>query len=259
MLQESLKSKLVAMVDDLLEKSENDREIRFLKFLSEQLELILQSKHCRRYSTDLLMLSYIIYSSSSRSYERLLDEKVLVLPSIKTMKKITMNLNQRTDINEFKYLSLRYSQLNSFDRNVILMIDEIYLSKRVETSGGQIFGLTENCEVAATALCFMIKSLSSGYNDVMGIDPVKNLKAETKKYCFDKVMLLLHEVGFNVVGLSVDNAARNRKFFKDYLCDGVWKEFIHDQYTGGKIFLIFDHTHVVKNIYNNFLTRRVLE
>ena len=221
---------------------------------------MLQNKHCRRYSTDLLMLSYIIYSTSSRAYERLLlDEKVLVLPSIKTLKKITMNLNQRTGINDFKYLRLRYSQLNSFDRNVILMIDEIYLSKRVEASGGQIFGLTENCEVAATALCFMIKSLSSGYKDMVGIYPVKNLKAETEKNCFDKVMLLLHEVGFNVVGLSVDNAAANRKFFKDYLCDGVWKESIHNQYTGGKIFLIFDPTHVVKNIYNNFLTRRVLE
>ena len=84
MLQESLKFKLVALVDDLLEKSENDWEIRFLKFLSKQLELMLQNKHCRRYSTDLLMLSYIIYSTSSRAYEKLLDEKVLVLPSIKT-------------------------------------------------------------------------------------------------------------------------------------------------------------------------------
>ena len=214
MLHESLKSKLVALVDDLLKKSENDREIRFLKFLSEQLKLMLQNKHCRRYSTDLLMLSYIIYSTSSRAYERLLDEKVLVLPSIKTLKKITMNLNQRTGINDFKYLSLRYSQLNAFDRNVILMIDEIYLSKRVEASGGQIFGLTENCEVAATALCFMIKSFSSGYKDMVGIYPVKNLEAETEKNCFDKVMLLLYEVGFNVVGLSVDNAAGKQEIFQ---------------------------------------------
>ena len=79
-----------------------------------------------------------------------------------------MNLNQRTGINDFKYLSLRCSQLNSVDRNVILIIDEIYLSKRVETSGRQIFGLTKNCEVAATALCFMIKSLSSKYKDIVG-------------------------------------------------------------------------------------------
>ena len=39
----------------------------------------------------------------------------------------------------------------------------------------------------------------------------------------------------------------------------MWKESIHTQYTGGKIFLIFDPTHVVKNIYNNCFTRRVLK
>ena len=71
-------------------------------------------------------------------------------------------------------------------------------------------------------------------------------------------MLLVHEVGFNV-GLSVDNAAANRKFYKDYLCKGVWKESVTNPLTGGKIFLIFDPTHVVKNIYNNFLTKRLLE
>ena len=77
MLQGSLKSKLVALVDDILEKSENDWEIRFLRFLSEQLELMLQNKHCGRYSTDLLMLSYIICSTSLRAYKRLSDEKVV--------------------------------------------------------------------------------------------------------------------------------------------------------------------------------------
>ena len=56
---------------------------------------------------------------------------------------------------------------------------------------------------------------------MVGIYPVKNLKAETQKQCFNKIMYLLHEVGFNVVGVSVDNAAANRKLYKDFLCDGI--------------------------------------
>ena len=52
-LQETLSSKLVALVGDFLEKSENDRKICFLKFLSEQLELMLQSKHCRNKKTNI--------------------------------------------------------------------------------------------------------------------------------------------------------------------------------------------------------------
>ena len=85
-----------------------------------------------------------------------------------------MNLDQRTGLDDSDYLNIRFSKLNFFDRNVLLMIDKIYLSKRVESSGGQVFGLTESCAVGATALCFMIKSLSSGYQDMVGIYPIKN-------------------------------------------------------------------------------------
>ena len=68
---------------------------------------------------------------------------------------------------------------NAFDRNVIVMIDEIYLAKRVEAFGGQLFGLTDNCQVATTGLCFMIKSLSRSYQDMIAIHSVRSLKAET--------------------------------------------------------------------------------
>ena len=43
------------------------------------------------------------------------------------------------------------------------------------------------------------------------------------------------------------------------LCDGTWKEAIKNNFTGGKIFLIFDPTHVIENIYNNFLAKRVFK
>ena len=65
------------------------------------------------------------------------------------------------------------------------MIDEVYLSKRVEASSGQVFGLTDGCDVATTALCFMVKSLSSGYKDMVAMYPIKNLRAGTQITCFD--------------------------------------------------------------------------
>ena len=107
----------------------------------------------------MLVMSYIMHATSSKAYERLCQEYLrdyIILPSVKTLRKITMNLDQRTGLDDSDYLNIRFSKLNFFDRNVLLMIDEIYLSKRVESSGGQVFGLTESC---ATALCFMIKSI----------------------------------------------------------------------------------------------------
>ena len=84
MSKETLKSKFAALIDDYLAMSNDDQEIRSLKFILEQLELMTQNKHSRRYSTSLLMISYIIHSTRARAYERLLEEQVLMLPSFKT-------------------------------------------------------------------------------------------------------------------------------------------------------------------------------
>ena len=255
-----LLAKIAQLIEEFFDMNDSNETYRRLcDFILEQLNLMTKSKHQRRYSVDLLLVSFIINATSSKAYERILEEHILILPSVKTLKKITMNLDKRTGLDDAGYLKMRFSKLNAFDRNVLLMIDEIYLSKRVEASGSQVFGLTADCNVAATALCFMIKSLSSGYKDMVAMYPIKNLRAETQKACFDKVMALLYEVGFNVIGISVDNAPANRKFFKEFLCGGALKESIVNPFTGGQIFLIFDPTHIVKNIYNNFLSKRVFK
>ena len=258
-LMETIKAKLLNLIEKYIDLCQDDYKKKPLNFILEQLKLLFITKKQRRYSVEMLVMSYIMHATSSKAYERLCQEQIIILPSVKTLRKITMNLDQRTGLDDSDYLNIRFSKLNFFDRNVLLMIDEIYLSKRVESSGGQVFGLTESCAVAATALCFMIKSLSSGYQDMVGIYPIKNLKAETQKACFDKVMLLVHEIGFNVIGICVDNASANRKFFKDFLCNGAWKASIPNKYTDGKIFLIFDPTHIIKNICNNLVNRRVFE
>ena len=253
--------KIVQLIEEYLDTEEHiePHHRRLYSFVSEQLQLMSKNKHQRRYSVELLLLSFIMNATSSKAYERLLEEQILILPSPKTLKKITMNLDKKNGLDDAGYLKMRFSKLNAFDRNVLLMIDEIYLSKRVEVSGGQVYGFTDGCDVAATALCLMIKSLSSGYKDMVAMYPIKHLRAETQKECYDKVMTLLHEIGFNVIAISVDNAPANRKFFKDFLCEGSLKESVDNDFTGGKIFLIFDPTHIIKNIYNNFLSKRLLE
>ena len=104
----------------------------------------------------MLVIFYIMHATSYKASERLCQEQIIILPSVKTLRKITMNLDQRTGFDDSDYLNIRFSKLIFFDRNILLMIHEIYLLKRVESSGGQVFGLTKSCAVAATALCFMI-------------------------------------------------------------------------------------------------------
>ena len=94
------------------------------------------------------------------------------------------------------------------------MIYEICLSKRVELSERQVFGLTEICAAAAIALCFMIKSLSSGNQGMVGIYPIKNLKVETQKACFYKIMLLVHKMDLMLLESALTMLLRIESFSK---------------------------------------------
>ena len=105
----------------------------------------------------------------------------------------------------------------------------------------------------------MIKSVVSKYRDIVAIYPVDKLTAAKQNDCYVDVMSLLRSTGTNIVGISVDNAATNRKFYTDYLYSGKLSSCIFYSVTGQPIFLIFDPVHAIKNVYNNFQSRKVFE
>ena len=93
-----------------------------LKFFIEQIDLAFSNKYSRKYSSDLLIMAYVIFATSSRAYEQLVEEKLLIFPSIKTLKKITLNLDNKMGIADKQYLTLRFSQL--FTQLSIEMFDD---------------------------------------------------------------------------------------------------------------------------------------
>jgi len=214
--------------------------------------------HGRHYST-LFVFSYLLHASSSAAYNVLLDENILCLPSTSTLKKVTRRLHASTTTDNSAYLKLRVSKLNAYEQDVLLIIDEIYVAKRVDCSGCEVIGLTADGNVASTLLCFMIKSLVSKYKDIVAICPMDKLTARKLYNCYTDVMTMLRSTGVNVVAISVDNAATNRKFFINYLCQGTLKTHVIDEFTGQPIFLIFDPVHAIKNVYNNFQSRKYVQ
>lgn len=246
--------------ENLLSNIDDSDETSRTKFLLEQLKLSFCSKYSRRYSPELLIFAYLNYSASSSAYSYLRNQNLIILPSVKTLKKITKKVNDETSgLSTKDYLRLRLSKLNEYDKNVILVIDEIYVANKAELSGGKIHGVTVDGSLAGTALCFMIKSLSSKYRDVVGIYPVKSITAEAMYQLYEEVMDIIHCVGFYVRAILVDNSHVNRKFFVTCLCNGNLSSFVTSRWTNENMFLIFDPTHNMKNIYNNFQKRRIYE
>jgi len=110
----------------------------------------------RHYYTQLTVLAYLVYATSCSTCEVLLQQNVHCLPSVKTLAKFTRQVNTNTGLDNIVYLKLRYAKLNTFERTVLLIIDEIYIEKRVEYSTE---GLTVDGTAASTMLCLMIKSV----------------------------------------------------------------------------------------------------
>jgi hypothetical protein len=201
-------------------------------------------------------MSFRISAASSAAYKVLLEENVLCLPSLTTLQKVTRRLDSSTGLDNSSYLNLRVSKLNEFDRNVVLIVDEIYIAKRLEYSGGGVQGLTPDGSIANTLLCFMVKSITSKYKDIVAMYPMLKLTAAKQNDCYQQVAALVRNVKLNVVAISVDNATANRKFFVDFLCGGLLQSHFIDPVTNQPIYLIFDPVHDIKNVYNNFLVRK---
>ena len=204
--------------------SDDSDEYRCTCFIIEQLRLLSVKKFGRSYSPQLTITAFLLHSASPAAYSTLLESKVLCLPSVSTLKKVTRRLESNTGLDNMSYLKLRISKLNEHERTVIVIIDEIYVAKRVEYSGGDVQGLTADGSVASTLLCFMVKSLTCTYKDIIAIFPICMLTADKLHECYEDVMVLLHAVQLRVVAVSVDNAATNRKFYVDKLCGGTLKK-----------------------------------
>jgi len=235
----------------------DSEEYKKLNFTVEQLKLLTKQKYGRHYSPQLTIFAFMIHAASAAAYDVLLDEKLLCIPSTSTLRKVTKRLDGTNGLDNSAYLKLRASKLNQFEQTVILIIDEIYIAKRVEYSGGEVQGLTPDGSVATTLLCFVVKSLASRYKDIVAIYPICKLTAAKQFECYQEVAALLRTVSLNVVAISVDNATTNRKFFVDCLCNGTLQTHVVDPITGQPIYLIFDPVHDIKNVYNNFQSRKI--
>ena len=117
-------------------------------------------------------MSYLVHATSAAAYNAVLTSSLLCLPSVSTLNKVTKRLDCTSGLDNTGYLKLRVSKLAEQERTVVLIIDEIYVAKRVKYSGGDVQGLTADGTVASTLLCFMIKSLSSKYKDLVAIFPM---------------------------------------------------------------------------------------
>lgn len=246
---------------DFSASCDSDEMKRPIEFYIEQLELLQTNKHARRYSDSLIVFAFVVYSISSNAYSSMANQSVIQLPSTRLLKRISNQQKASSGIIVSGYLKLRVSRLNEMERHVILIIDEIYIAKRIELSGGAIIGAQgyDEAGIPSTVLCFMAKSLCNSYRDIVAMFPLKRMSLDTLRECYLQVMKLLHDVGFTTVAICLDNLSTNRAFYKSLSDDGNLNPEVRHPVTGNPLFLIIDPVHNMKNIFNNFQRRRLFK
>ena len=191
----------------------SDEQIAKLKFIREQLVLVDKNSKLRRYSVDLLVNCLLIYSTSSAAYRFLLNSKILSLPSVRTLHRLTQHFKVDS-VNEMKrYLQKRRASVSEVDAVVSLVFDEIYINKLIDYADGKFLGLSEDGKSpASSVLCFMINSVASKYCDVVRLIPLSGLTIDKLDKYFHDTMKLVQEAGFNVIITISDNHPVNRTF-----------------------------------------------
>ena len=233
------------------------KHISTLKFVSEQLYLLTLDKY--EYSTDLLVLSSLLYNFSPKAYRFIRDKRLLILPCT-TIIKVFMSKELSPEIEQhdngfLSYIKGKVKALLPSDKTVILMIDEIHLIPYFDYKGGSIVGSAFNSNEAATsAYAFMLNSICSKFCDVVHIIPVKTIKAEIPHMVLKKVIIGLEKIGFNVLCVVSDNNRINGKAMSYFANPPKLSvEYPHPAQCNKPLFFMFDTVHILKCIRNNWL------
>ena len=120
--------------------------------------------------------------------------------------------------------------MNGLEIYVTLIIDEIYIKRRVENVGGNLIGMADNGVMASTVLSFMINSIHGNYKDIVKLCPVNKLTVQTLSEVFNSVMKQLISIGFKVIAISTDNHVINKKNFTRKFCWGTLKSSVENPF-----------------------------
>lgn len=257
--QESLQQLICSLMADLSANIFDETVQAKLSFIVEQFQLAFKKKHGRRYSPDLLATAVLWENCSPRLYKQLVDEGLLTLPNAAYVQGLSKPLDVTTELSPatLAYLEARCRNLKALERNVVILIDEVFTARRIEYVNGRFFGYQGEA-ASKTLLCIMVKSVAGKFCDVVSLTPITNCTSKDVKRHFDAVLVALKQVELDVVAISVDNHTSNRKFYTDELCGGTITPSIPNPIDPeNRIFLLIDSTHNFKNIKNNFQNKKV--
>ena len=143
-----------------------------------------------KYSTSLLQFALILRYTSSQAYSIIL--KKFPFPSFSLLKGLSHG-----DIAPLKALKLLLEQ-KKIDKDIVLLLDEMYLQKSVQYHSGKLVGSDEEGNLYKGILTFLIVGLRKNIPFVVKAVPECKLEAKFITMHIETTLKLLAEIGFRV-------------------------------------------------------------
>ncbi|XP_045482104.1 uncharacterized protein LOC123686148 [Harmonia axyridis] len=226
-----------------------------LEILIDQLKQITLKKN--RYSSSTIIMAFLIHTTSHSTYELL--RGFFMLPNKRYLQRISsgLNVSPNNDIHNNNYISNIFSNLTPREKVVVLLIDEIYITPRLDYRSKNLIGYAANRDsLAKTVLAFMISSAFGNFHEIVKLVSVDSISGSEIIPFATCVIDQVQKCGFEILCIITDNCRINQTMFKKLSNSN----FIpNPSKTGKTIFLSYDFVHVMKNIRNNWFNLKNLD
>lgn len=266
-----IRAEVKVMTEQLMElcthdDSLNEISAKKLNFICAQLKAhtFTRQHQGKKYDVYLIYEAINLFLRSRNAYRAL--RTILILPCENTVRSFFGKFGIAGSEQEcIQVVSDVFSSLdNECDKHVFISADEIYVLPTIRLRASHVLGFAQNKDTpvpAKTVLALMINFLRGKPAFVARLSPVRDLEY---KYLFDELLRLLgiiHKAGGHVFGVVTDNLSVNQKTFKHFhksyksssICS-VEHPIANTQFSS--FFTLYDTTHLMKNIRNNFITEK---
>ncbi|GBN17158.1 hypothetical protein AVEN_252104-1 [Araneus ventricosus] len=195
------------LICDLLKNLVNNSDVNSeaANFLMEQVAFLGSNKFARRYSSDIMIFSSLMYTILPSTYRFLRQSGYLVLPHSNTINHVCTKYNVSPQFEQLYsyfllYIKQKFKYLEEKDKVVILMLEKVHIKEYFDYKGGSISGMSYDSKTyASSAQVFMVKSIVSQYKDVHVL-PAHTISGNDLHEFIKKVIIDLEDIGFTVIG-----------------------------------------------------------
>ncbi|XP_055928658.1 uncharacterized protein LOC129959790 [Argiope bruennichi] len=255
----------VQLICNLLKALSENSEVssQAINFLMEQVSFLINNKYARRYSSDIMIFSSLLYTIAPSAYKFLRQSGYLVLPHPNTINHLCSKYNVSPQLEQLDsyfllYIKQKFKYLQEKDKIVTLLLDEVHIKEYFEYKGGCVTGMSCDSEASASsAQVFMVKSIASQYKDVVHVLPVHSISGEILHEFIKKIIIGLEGIGFTVIGIITDNNSVNRKAVGLFIDPPELSYcYSHPVNKQRPLFYVVDPVHLFKCMRNNWLNQK---